>query len=185
MSTQNNKAHEEFHPHVLPISAYLGVFSALIFFTIITVVVAAIDLGPFNMVVAMLIAGTKALLVGLIFMHLLFDRKLYLMLFLVGMITLTIFIVITMFDTERRGDIFPEVGKPIKVESEHYQAPIEELRAKHGGHSEHGAEEGHGEAESHGDNAGTMDADDHGEEEHESAGIDTGHEKQNSSNGGH
>ena len=48
---------------------YLKVFAALVVGTILTVVAARIDMGALNNVVMLAIAGTKAALVILFFMH--------------------------------------------------------------------------------------------------------------------
>jgi cytochrome c oxidase subunit 4 len=53
-----------------PPLTYFLVWGALLFGTFLTYEVAKIDLGPFNSVVALVIATTKALLVALFFMHL-------------------------------------------------------------------------------------------------------------------
>jgi cytochrome c oxidase subunit IV len=55
---------------------YFAVFIALLFFTVLTVVVAKIHLGIWNTPVALGIAATKATLVALIFMHLRSSPKL-------------------------------------------------------------------------------------------------------------
>jgi cytochrome c oxidase subunit IV len=107
-------AHGGFHPHILPMWIYLGVFAALLVLTVITVAVAQVNLGPLNLVVAMIVATIKAALVALFFMHLLYDNKFYGMLLITALLFLAVFITITMFDTLRRGDIYPAFGKPIK-----------------------------------------------------------------------
>jgi cytochrome c oxidase subunit IV len=62
--------HEEHtHGHIAPLSMYYAVFGALMVGTIITVIVAYIDLGFLNTAVALGIAVTKATLVVLYFMH--------------------------------------------------------------------------------------------------------------------
>jgi cytochrome c oxidase subunit 4 len=53
-----------------PLVTYFLVWGALLVGTLLTYEVAKIDLGPFNPVVALVIATTKALLVALFFMHL-------------------------------------------------------------------------------------------------------------------
>jgi cytochrome c oxidase subunit 4 len=55
--------------HILSSKLYYGIWIALIVLTVVTARVATIDLGPFNTVVALLIASSKALLVILFFMH--------------------------------------------------------------------------------------------------------------------
>ena len=99
-------------PHVLPLSIYLGIGSILIILTAVTVYVSFIDFGPFNLMVAMIIAAVKASLVALYFMHLKYDNKLYAMFFISALFFLAVFVVITMFDTLRRDDIYE-----IKAES--------------------------------------------------------------------
>ena len=58
------------HSKSSPLLTYFLVWGALLFGTFLTYEVAKIDLGPFNPVVALVIATTKALLVALFFMHL-------------------------------------------------------------------------------------------------------------------
>ena len=70
MSESNHKH------HIIPLSTYFKVFGALMFLTLITVLAAQIDLteylgkGPWNVILAMLIAVVKSTLVLLFFMHL-------------------------------------------------------------------------------------------------------------------
>src|SRR5690606_16554023 len=62
--------------HVTPIRTNLQVFGILILLTVVTAAFDYVDLGPLNIVVALLIAGTKATLVVYYFMHLRFSGKL-------------------------------------------------------------------------------------------------------------
>ena len=55
--------------HISSVKLYVGIWLALMAGTILTVVVAEIDLGPLNPVMALAIATTKAALVVLFFMH--------------------------------------------------------------------------------------------------------------------
>jgi cytochrome c oxidase subunit 4 len=55
--------------HISSVKLYVGIWLALMAGTILTVVVARIDLGPFNPIMALAIATTKAVLVVLFFMH--------------------------------------------------------------------------------------------------------------------
>jgi len=125
----DTSTHEE---HVLPLKIYFGVAGALLVLTVVTVAVSYIDFGAFNMVIAMAIAATKASLVALVFMHLYWDNKLYLTIFVMSILMLTIFIVITLFDTLRRGDIYEQVGKPYKQSAEIYQSAPADTAAGHG-----------------------------------------------------
>ena len=57
------------HAHDTSIRPYILVWVALMVLTVVTVVVAEIELGRWNIVLAMTIAMVKALLVVLFFMH--------------------------------------------------------------------------------------------------------------------
>lgn len=90
-------------PHVLPLRVYFGVFAMLILFTFLTVWVSYQDFGNFDLLVALLIAGAKAMMVMTIFMHLAFDKKFNAIIFSLSFLFLLVFIGITMRDTETRG----------------------------------------------------------------------------------
>ena len=62
--------------HVSPVSLYLTIFMALMVLTVATVGAAFVDLGQFNFLVAMIIAGFKATLVVWYFMHVKYASKL-------------------------------------------------------------------------------------------------------------
>jgi cytochrome c oxidase subunit 4 len=62
--------------HVVPVKVYLGVFLALCVLTVVTVAVTGYDFGPFNLIVALGVAVTKATLVVLYFMHARYSPKL-------------------------------------------------------------------------------------------------------------
>jgi len=55
--------------HVVSLKTNIAVWLVLLVLTGVTAGVAFIDLGPFNTIVALVIATVKALLVVLIFMH--------------------------------------------------------------------------------------------------------------------
>ena len=65
------------HDHAKsPLKTYFAVWGALLLGTYLTYKVAFIDLGPFNPIIALVIATTKALLVALFFMHVRHSTKL-------------------------------------------------------------------------------------------------------------
>lgn len=106
--------------HISPIRTYLAVALGLFVLTGITVAASFIDLGAFNIALALAIASVKALLVALFFMHLFYDNKLYLIVFGAALFFLTIFITLTMFDTSYRGEIYKEQARPINSEAKIY-----------------------------------------------------------------
>lgn len=65
----------ESQPHVLPRSVLIGTWGALVLLTALTVTAARMDLGSWNVVVALGIAALKASIVALFFMHLKYENK--------------------------------------------------------------------------------------------------------------
>lgn len=106
--------HSTNHHHILPLKVYLGVATALLVFTVITVVAAQFHFGEYNLLIAMIIAAIKATMVALYFMHLKYDNKIYALVFVGSLLFLAVFVIFTMFDTLRRGDIYEEVAHPIR-----------------------------------------------------------------------
>lgn len=85
--------------HTMPVPMLLGVLAALMVLTILTVSVTNFDLGAQgNLVVAMVIATIKAGLVVAFFMHLVWDKKLHLLLFLTSVLFLILFLSLSVND---------------------------------------------------------------------------------------
>jgi cytochrome c oxidase subunit 4 len=55
--------------HIISSKLYYAIWITLLVLTVVTALVARVDLGPFNTIVALVIATFKALLVVLFFMH--------------------------------------------------------------------------------------------------------------------
>ena len=89
--------------HIAPRSLYYWIFGALMVGTLLTVVVAAFDLGPLNNVVMLTIACGKALLVILFFMHVRWSTRLTWVVAGSGFFWLIIMFAITMSDYMTRG----------------------------------------------------------------------------------
>ncbi|HLH17478.1 MAG TPA: cytochrome C oxidase subunit IV family protein [Bryobacteraceae bacterium] len=89
--------------HVDSIKTYGLVFAALIFLTVLTTAVAFVDLGPFSVVVALLIACCKMLLVALFFMHIRHSTRLTKLVVGGGLLWLGILLLFTMADIYSRG----------------------------------------------------------------------------------
>ena len=103
--------------HVLPLRIYFGVAGALLGLTGITVTISFIHLGGWNLVVALTIAGIKALLVAFFFMHLWYDNKFYLFIFSMAVVFLVILIIFTMFDTLERNQIYDIKAQSIRPQA--------------------------------------------------------------------
>ena len=93
--------------HTTPVKLLVGILAILMVLTIITVAVTMVDLGSQgNLVVAMVIATIKAALVVTYFMHLRWDKKFHLILFLTSVLFLILFLSISLTDrSEYEHDI--------------------------------------------------------------------------------
>lgn len=90
--------------HIVPVRTYVLVWLALVIGTISTYLIAEyVDIGPWNIVVALLIAGTKMSLVIYFFMHVKFNDPLTRLFVGAGFFWLVILIVMTMADYVSRG----------------------------------------------------------------------------------
>jgi cytochrome c oxidase subunit IV len=89
--------------HIDSVKTYVLVFAGLIVLTVVTTAVAFVDLGPFSVVVALLIAVCKMLLVALFFMHVRHSTRLTRLVVLGGFVWLFIMILLTVSDVASRG----------------------------------------------------------------------------------
>lgn len=155
-------AHESHH-HISPSSLYWTVWVGLMILTAITVLAYYIPvwlnlkLGAGNVVIAMVIATTKASLVCLFFMGLKYDKKFNLIAFLSSLIFLGLFLSFTLLDINTREDQQPFLkpiyaGKELPMESESHSegakeaapaaAPASAGAASEGGAKKEEAKEG-------------------------------------------
>lgn len=74
------------------------IWALLILLTAVTVIVSQMELGRLSMLIALVIASVKATLVLLYFMHLLYERRLFRLMFFMPVMTLAIIIGLTFFD---------------------------------------------------------------------------------------
>ncbi len=87
------------HEHVLvPYRLYITVWAALIVLTALTVGVSYVDMKHVTIFTALIIATVKATLVLLYFMHLRFEKPLYLYMVLAVIVTYVIFVGLTFSD---------------------------------------------------------------------------------------
>ena len=85
--------------HTMPIWMLIAVLGALMGLTVLTVSVTNFDLGSQgNLIVAMVIATIKAALVVTFFMHLLWDKKFHLILFLTAVLFVILFLSMSITD---------------------------------------------------------------------------------------
>lgn len=89
--------------HIDSVKTYAAVLIALLALTVITTLVAFVDLGNFSVVVALAIAVTKMLLVALFFMHVRYSTKLTRLVIVGGLLWLAILLLLTLSDFFTRG----------------------------------------------------------------------------------
>ncbi len=89
--------------HVVPVRTYLLVFAALLLLTATTTSVAFVDLGPFNNFAALGIAGVKAALVVLYFMHVRYGTRITPLVLAASAFWLLLLIGLSLADYATRG----------------------------------------------------------------------------------
>ncbi|MCH2176203.1 MAG: cytochrome C oxidase subunit IV family protein [Lentisphaeria bacterium] len=153
MSTEDKHSKDPFHPHVMPLWVYFGVYFALLVLTAVTVGVTKLPTHAIfgemthtvDVIIAMAVATVKATLVLLIFMHLLFDNKLYSLLFSGCMFFVVLFITFSMLDTHSRGFVDEIREYTISAEGKRtgmkdWRKNAEAYEAEHGGEKKAHAE---------------------------------------------
>ncbi len=110
------------HAHISPVSFYLKIFAALICFTLLTVGVSYVHLGPANLAVAIVIASAKAALVVTFFMHLNHDSRFNALIFVSSLLFIGVFFAYTFNDTEHRAEVDKEQGSMV-LEANGKEAP--------------------------------------------------------------
>lgn len=95
--------------HISSLKSYLNVFWTLMALTVLTVVVAFFDLGPFNIIVAVSIASVKAYVVILYFMHVKYSNHIIWLTVAAGFIWFVLMLGLTIADYATRDWIpYPE-----------------------------------------------------------------------------
>ncbi len=89
---------EENKRHAVVTSTFILVWVSLLFLTGLTIKAAQMKMGAWSMVANIAIASTKASLVLWFFMHLKYEKRLFKLLILVPLITISIIIGLTFFD---------------------------------------------------------------------------------------
>jgi cytochrome c oxidase subunit 4 len=97
-------AEHEHSEHIVSPGTYLVIILTLLALTGITVFAAFVDLGRFNIVVALLIATIKATLVVLIFMHAKYAPERTKLVIIAGIFWLALLLFMTLSDYASRVD---------------------------------------------------------------------------------
>jgi cytochrome c oxidase subunit IV len=93
----------EHSAHIVPRKTYYWIFAALMVLTFITTESSYFDLGAMNVIVALVIAFTKASLVVLFFMHVKYASRLTQIVVIGGLFWLALLLMLTMGDFITRG----------------------------------------------------------------------------------
>jgi cytochrome c oxidase subunit 4 len=110
------------HAHVASVKFYVGILAILVMFTLLTVAVASIHLGPLNLAVAIAIASAKATLVVMFFMHLKYDNRFNATIVIISLLFIGVFFAYTMNDTDTRAELDDAQGSQV-LPSSGQQAP--------------------------------------------------------------
>ncbi|MBZ5631820.1 MAG: cytochrome C oxidase subunit IV family protein [Acidobacteriia bacterium] len=100
-------SHTESHTHHGGPKIYTANLLALLFLTVITVAAASFNFGSANVVIALAIATVKATLVGLFFMHLIWDKPVNAIIAIAGFLFLGIFLMFDFIDVGSRVNLQP------------------------------------------------------------------------------
>ena len=84
--------------HIAPMKVLVSVWLVLMGLTAATVAITWVDLGSWNLIVAMAIATVKAALVVLFFMHMAYDRPFNAVVFIVALLFVALFVSGTLMD---------------------------------------------------------------------------------------
>ncbi len=109
--------------HLVPVSTLLATASTLLVLTVITVAVRYIDIGEFNLWVAIGIAVVKAGLVASFFMHLRWDRPFNLLVFIGCMMFVVLMMAFCVLDTSQYRAIQYTGNPPVAQETLDANAP--------------------------------------------------------------
>jgi cytochrome c oxidase subunit 4 len=93
-----DSGHTEEEQHIVGPMTYLIIFFALLVFTALTIGASYLELGPWNPVIALAIAVTKATLVVLFFMHIKYSSKLMKLTVGAGLFTFLILVGMSLSD---------------------------------------------------------------------------------------
>lgn len=106
--------HTHVEHHVVPTTIYYAIFGILLVLTGVTVAVAYVDLGRLNTVAALAIAGFKAMIVVLYFMHVKYSTRLVKLTVIAGLYWMGILFALTLGDYLTR--VWGTFGQQITVQ---------------------------------------------------------------------
>jgi caa(3)-type oxidase subunit IV len=133
----HDEGHDHGHGghHISSLGTYLSVFGALLVLTVVTVMVSYMGLpSTLSIVVAMIVASVKASLVCAWFMHLKYDVKFNVLVFLSAVWFAALFFIFTMIDLGSRGAIMHKTDNfVLRADRAGVVDPLEPPKGKVGG----------------------------------------------------
>ena len=126
MSHQQSESHADTHPlvgHLVPIRILVSTALALLVLTVITVAVRYIDIGEFNIWVAIGIAVVKSALVATFFMHLRWDRPFNVLVFVGCVMFVVLMMAFCVLDTSQYRSTQYRGNPPLAQETLDANAP--------------------------------------------------------------
>lgn len=90
-------------PPTISIGKYAAVFGSLLILALATTLIGFLDLGPFNMIIAITIAAAKASLIAAFFMQALYEGKIVRIVIAGGVVWFLIMLTLTLGDYMSRG----------------------------------------------------------------------------------
>lgn len=90
-------------PPPVSVRKYAAVFGSLLLLALATTLIGFLDLGPFNMIIAITIATTKASLIAAFFMQALYEGKMVRIIIAGGIVWFLIMLTLTLGDYMSRG----------------------------------------------------------------------------------
>jgi len=94
--------------HIVPVRILLAVWIGLMVLTMVTVAATWVELGRFNLWLAMIIATVKASLVALYFMHLRYDKPFNAIVLVGSLVFVMLFVGVAMMDVkEYQPELIP------------------------------------------------------------------------------
>ena len=89
--------------HIVPVKTYAAIFASLLALTGLTVAVSFVELGEWNVIIALLIALAKASLVAWVFMNVRYSTTLTRLFVIAGVLWLAIMLLMTFSDYATRS----------------------------------------------------------------------------------
>lgn len=141
MADTAHAAEHEHGDHVMSVKQLIGTWAALMVLTAATVGATLVDFGSqINFAIAMVVAVAKATIVAAIFMHLLYDRRYNLLIFITSILAVFLFVSITLNDVSSYQDdlVAREADAPFSVPG--LNADGKETGVSHGSEENHGSD---------------------------------------------